>query len=608
MVSLCQIGPIALWSSAKGGMMRRRLAAILAADMVGYSRLMSADEEGTIMRQNHVRSTIIDPAIAGNDGRIVKTTGDGLLVEFGSAVDAVRCAVSVQHAIAAAEAETDEESRIRYRIGINVGDIVADGDDVLGDGVNIAARLESLSEPGGISVSDIAFQSVRGKLDSAFTDLGPQPLKNIADPVRVWKWIDPRNQQTDGAMRDAKSIAGSKPSIAVLPFNNMSGDQEQEYFADGMAEDLITELSRMPWFYVVARNTSFTYKGAAVDIKAAGRELGVAYILEGSVRKSGNRVRITAQLIDTDTGNHVWADRYDREFVDVFDIQDEITRAIIGAISPEFISAEVKKSRHKEASQLDAWECVMRGRAHIWKFGRKDAEIARGLFEQAIEASPGGVMGLADLALVHYLDTFYRWSGSPQDSMKKMVETAKKAVAADENDPLALTILAWAHLFSYQWDEAIETIDLAVSISPNFAPAIGVRGAIYACTDEPEIAIAAFKDAITRSPRDAFLPFWLMGVFWAFHTIEDYETAAHYARQSVRIAPDNPTFNRQLAVAYGMLGQDDRCREAVATYLRVEPGATAQDALNIPATNKEALHRFVDTLKTIGVPEAASQK
>lgn len=587
--------------------MQRRLAAILAADMVGYSRLMSADEEGTITRQNHFRSAIIDPLIADNGGRIVKTTGDGLLVEFASAVDAVRCAVAAQKAITAAEADGDEATRIRYRMGINVGDVVADGDDILGDGVNIAARLEGLAEPGGISVSDFAFQSVRGKLDFAFRDFGPQRLKNINDPVRVWNWVETNNLAAGGAPDDASGKVGKKPSIAVLPFNNMSGDQEQEYFADGMSEDLITELSRMPWFYVVARNTSFTYKGSAVDIKAAGRDLGVAYILEGSVRKSGNRLRITAQLIDTATGNHVWADRYDREIVDVFDIQDEITRAIIGAISPEFITAEVKRSRHKEASQLDSWECVMRGRTHIWKFGRRDAEIARGLFEQAIEASPGGVMGLADLALVHYLDTFYRWSASPQDSMKKMVETAKKAVAADENDPLALTILAWAHLFSYQWDDAIETIDRAVSISPNFAPAIGVRGCIYACADEPETAIAAFKDALARSPRDAFLPFWYMGVFWAYHTVGDYETAAHHARQSVRIAPENPTFNRQLAVAYGMLGQEEKCREAVATYLRVEPGATAEDALNIPARNKETLDRFVDTLKKIGVPEASQQ-
>ncbi len=586
--------------------MQRRLAAILAADMVGYSRLMGADEEGTIGRQHHIRQTVIDPGLKDNGGRMVKTTGDGLLVEFASAVDAVRFAIAMQEAIALMEAAGDQDTRIRYRVGINVGDIVADGDDILGDGVNISARLEGLAEPGGLCISDTVHQSVKGKLDVPFNDLGPQTLKNIEAPVRAWKWhvFDPQSVKSDDTANSDTPLAGTKPSIAVLPFNNMSGDREQDYFADGMSEDLITELSRMPWFYVTARNTSFTFRDTAVDIKAAGAAMGVAYILEGSVRKSGNRLRINAQLIDTATANHVWADRYDREIVDVFDIQDEITRAIIAAISPEFISAEFRKSRHKDPSQLDAWECVMQGRAHIWKFGKKDAEIARQLFEQAIRASPGGVMGLADLALVHFLDTFYRWSDSPGQSMKLMMTTAEKAVAADENDPLALTILAWAYLFSYQWDEAIETIDRAIALSPNFVPAMGVRGAIYACNDEPDIAIPAIIDAIRRSPRDGFLPFWYMGIFWAFHTIQDYQAALVHCRQSVRIAPNNPTFIRQLAVVYGMLGEDDKCRQSVADYLRLVPTATVSDAANIPSRNPQSLARFLQILQKIGVPEA----
>ncbi len=584
--------------------MQRKLVAILAADMVGYSRLMGVDEEGTIARQHIYRETVLDPGIEANDGRIVKTTGDGLLVEFSSAVSALKFAVTAQEKIASAEQDSHPDKKIRYRIGVNVGDIVVDGDDILGDGVNVAARLESISEPGGICISDFVYQSIKGKLNLNFADQGPQNLKNIDEPVKVWKWV------SDKVAEDKKapiSLEETKPSIAVLPFDNMSGDVEQEYFADGIAEDLITELSRMPWFYVLARNTSFTYKGRAVNIKTVGQELGVSYILEGSVRKSGARIRVTAQLIDTATGNHVWADRFDRELLDIFDIQDEITRAIVGAISPEFMSAEVKKSRHKDPSQLNAWECVMRGRAHVWKFGRQDNEVARILFERAIDVSPGGVMGLADLSLVHFLDAFYSWSPSQDVSMTLMLQTAEKAVNADENDPLALTILAWAQMFSLKWDKAIETIDRALEISPNFASAIGIRGSILATSGEPDIAILVINDALARSPRDAFLPFWLMCLFWAYHSLQDYEAGLECAKQSVRIAPDNPTFIRQLAVAHWMLGNKEQCADAVATYLEILPNALADDVRNIPAHNHETIERYVEIMKEMGVPTKSEE-
>jgi adenylate cyclase len=391
--------------------MQRRLAAIMAADMVGYSRLMNADEEGTIDRQKLFRKTLIDPQIAEKSGRIVNTSGDGMLVEFASVVDAVNCAVTIQKELSDQEGNIPAEKRIRYRIGINSGDVVVDGDDILGDGVNIAARLEALAEPGGICISDHAYQGARGKLDLEFEDMGPQQVKNISDPVRAWRWRNGLAANapalTDGA-RTAPELP-DKPSIAVLPFNNMSGDAEQEYFADGMAEDIITELSRMPWFFVIARNSSFAYKGRSVDVKHVGIELGVAYVLEGSVRKAGNRLRINAQLIDARTGNHVWAERYDREITDIFDIQDEINQAIVSAVAPEFVSAEVRRSQRKNPADLDAWECVMRGRAHLWKMGRADSDEARALFKRAIELSAGR-LGLSDLALVHFLDA----AGIPQ--------------------------------------------------------------------------------------------------------------------------------------------------------------------------------------------------
>lgn len=573
--------------------------------MVGYSRLMGADEEGTISRQRTYRSELIDPEIARHGGRIVKTMGDGLLVEFPSVVDAVRCAIIVQDSLATRESAMPEDRRIRYRVGINVGDIVIDGEDILGDGVNVAARLEGIAQPGGICVSDIAYRNVRGKIDADFVDMGEQIVKNIAEPLRVWRRAARRDEVTDtpAPMRAAASGEADKPSIAVLPFTNMSGEPEQEYFADGMAEDIITELSRMPWFLVIARNTTFTYKRQAVDVKQVGRDLGVAYVLEGSVRKAGNRLRINAQLIDTTSGSHVWADRYDREISDIFAIQDEITRAIVSAVTPEFVSAEVRRTRQKDPAMLSAWECVMRGRALVWKLGRDDAIAARKLFEQAIALSPASGLGVSDLAVVHHLDAFYGWSSSPNQSLKEMVQTAEKAVAVDDKDPMALTVLAWAYIFAMNWDLALTTIDQAIALSPNFAPAIGIRGAILACADEPDLAITIVEEAIRLSPRDGFMPAWLMGLFWAYHTLQDYQQAAAVALRAVRVAPQNPTFRRQLTVAYWMLGRQEDAREALAEYLKLAPQGRIADVARIPSRNPLHRDRFLEALRQIGLPE-----
>ena len=579
--------------------MERRLAAVLAADMVGFSRLIGVDEEGTLRRQKHYRENLVDPEIAARGGRIVKSMGDGLLVEFPSVVDAVKAAIAVQSALTEREAEVPEDKRIRYRIGINLGDIVIDGEDILGDGVNIAARLESLAEPGGICLSDHAYRLADGRLDTPFEDMGEQRVKNIAAPLRVWRWSA---AAPAGAKAAAQELA-SKPTVAVLPFDNMSGDPEQDHFADGMAEDIITELARMPWFYVLARNTTFTYKGRAVDIKQAGRELGAAYVLEGSVRKAGNRLRITAQLIDTASGAHAWADRFDREITDIFDIQDEITRAIVGAVTPEFVSAEVRKTRRKDPAQLNAWECVMRGRAHIWKMSREDADEAKRLFEQAIALAPGSGLGASDLALVYLYDGFYGWSGDRQAAFAKMLEVAREASEVDESDPLALTILAAAQLFALDWDGALESADRALAISPHFAAAVGMRGSILACADEPDLAIKTIRVAERLSPQDGFLPFWCMTIYWAYHTLQDYEEAAAAARRGCRIAPGNPSLRRQLAVALHMLGDEEGSREAIDAYRKVMPNARVEDARYIPSKNQMHLERFLDALRELGLPE-----
>ena len=344
------------------GRTQRRLAAIVAADVVGYSRLMGMDEAGTLAALRQHRAELIDPAIAEFGGRIVKTMGDGLLLEFPSVVDAVQCALQVQNAMAARNENIAEDRRIVFRIGINLGDIIIDGDDIHGDGINIAARLEGLAEPGGICISRRVHEDVQDRLADEFADGGKQTLKNIARPVQVWRWSSSGTQQTIQEETEAQPLP-DKPSIAVLPFDNMSGDGEQEYFADGITEDIITELSRFREFLVIARNSTFVYKGAAMDLTAVARELNARYIVEGSVRKAGNRVRVTAQLIEGTTNTHLWADRFDGDLTDIFALQDEITAAIVRAVAPRFVQAEVERSAKLSETQLSSWDSLLRARA-----------------------------------------------------------------------------------------------------------------------------------------------------------------------------------------------------------------------------------------------------
>jgi TolB-like protein len=362
-----------------GKRVERRLMAILAADVAGYSRLVSADEEGTLAQWKAHCRDLIDPKIKEHSGRIVRVTGDGLLVEFASVIAAVRCAVEVQRAMVERNTDVPQEKRIEFRMGINVGDIIIDGTDMWGDGVNVAARLEALSEPGGICVSGRVQEDVHGRLDIAFEDIGERQLKNIARPVRVYR------VRLNGIAKEPAPALPNKPSIAVLPFNNMSGDPEQEYFADGVVEEIITALSRMRWLFVIARNSSFTYKGRAVDVKQVGRELGVRYVLEGSVRKAANRVRITAQLIVAVTGAHLWADRFEGALDDIFDLQDQVTASVVGAIAPKLEQAEVERAKHKPTESLDAYDYFLRGVASLHLWTREGNTEALRLFNRAIE-------------------------------------------------------------------------------------------------------------------------------------------------------------------------------------------------------------------------------
>ena len=583
----------------------RRLLAILAADVAGYSRLIGADEEGTLNRLRSIRAEIIDPKVIEHRGRIVKTTGDGLLVEFTSVVDALRCATEIQKVMAEGNAAAPPTSRIEFRIGINVGDIVVENDDIFGDGVNVAARLEGLAEPGGICVSARVQEDAVGRLDLTFDDLGEQSLKNIARSVRVYRvrLTTAENTPKVTPTESGPALAlPDKPSIAVLPFANMSGDPEQEYFADGMVEEIITALSRIRWLFVIARNSSFTYKGQAVDVKQVGRELGVRYVLEGSVRKAGNRVRITGQLIDATVGNHVWAERYDRELADIFAVQDEITERVVGTIEPELYAAEHLRSQRKPPESLDAWECVIRALSCIAQSSLAGYNEAEALCRRAITDSPnyGQAHSLLSWLLLRRTD----WSGDVTTFFAEAEGEARSALAIDERDP-------WAHLThglvlyrQRRHDEAERSYRRALELNPNFALAHAVLGLPLAYRGAHRDAIESAERAMRLSPNDPLID------RQATHTMAFAEfAAAHYAdcvtwaRKTIERHPGHlPPYSVLIAGA-ALLGDAVGAAEAMRSLLRLRPDFSLTWAgKNVPLTG-DILERFLDGLRRAGVPE-----
>jgi adenylate cyclase len=421
----------------------------LAADVAGYSRLIGADEEGTLAQLKAFRKTLVDPTIAKHRGRIVKTTGDGMLVEFASAVDAARCAVEVQRGMADENAEISQAKRIEFRIGIHLGDVILDDDDIFGDGVNIAARLESIAVPGGISISRAVHDQVRDRINVCFDDKGEIALKNIARPVQVFAISGAKESKTTVSPESKPALAlPDKPSIAVLPFTNLSGDPEQDYFADGMVEDIITALSHFKALFVIARNSSFTYKGRAVDVKQVGRELGVRYVLEGSVRKAANRVRITGQLVDTATGAHLWAERFDGGLSDIFDLQDQVTESVVGAIAPAVEKAEIERAKRKPTESLDAYALYLRGLAKVYQFGNRQAnDEAVRLFNSAIELDPDFAAAYGRAALCYVIAKNSGWFSDTANEIAEVQRLAQRAVELGKDDAIALAASGWALAF-----------------------------------------------------------------------------------------------------------------------------------------------------------------
>ena len=541
----------------------RRLTAILAADVAGYSRLMGADEEATLERLKALRRELLDPKIAEHHGRIVKTTGDGLLVEFASVVDAVRCAVEVQQAMPERDTGVGADKRIELRIGINLGDVIVEGDDIYGDGVNIAARIEALADAGGVFVSNTVHDHVRDRLPFVFEDLGEQQVKNIARPVRVYR-------VRDAAPKSPSAQAlplPDKPSIAVLPFANMSGDPEQEYFVDGMVEEIITALSRIRWLFVIARNSTFTYKGRAVDVKQVGRELGVRYVLEGSVRKAGTQVRITGQLIDALTGTHLWADRFDGSLENVFDLQDRIAVSVAGVIEPALQAAEMRRSAVRPTIDLTAYDLYLRALASFFPITKERIFAALGLLEQAIAIDRHYGPALSWAATCHVRLVREGWAEEPETSRRKASDLARQALQVAENDPGILANSALVLARGEDIGAMIGLVDRALALNPSFARGWYVSGFLRLWAGQPDLAIAHSETALRLSPRERVgVPLEVIGT--ACFVKRQFDEAASKLLLAIQDNPGATASYRLLAACYAHMGRLDEAR-AIVARLRV---------------------------------------
>jgi adenylate cyclase len=583
--------------------LRRRLAAILSADVVGYSRLMGLDETGTLSRLNALRRELIDPAIAAHSGRIVKLMGDGALVEFASAVDAVTCAMEIQRQLRDHDAGGSETDPIRFRIGINVGDIIIEGDDILGDGVNIAARIEAIAEPGGISISEDAWRQVQGKVAANFVDAGEQSLKNIARPVRVYRLdLAPKSATASDQSRPMPAQS-DKPSIAVLAFNNMSGDPEQEYFSDGICEDIITDLSKLSELHVIARNSSFTYKGKPVDVKQVGRELGVRYVLEGSVRKAGNRVRVTGQLIDAASGAHIWAERFDRDLTDIFAVQDELTQEIIAALKIKLSAPEKARVASGGTKNVDAHDFFLRGRELVIG-NKRDREMfaqANVYLRGAIKLDPNYAGPYAALAWAYIMDYQNRWSDSPETSLDQAERLIDKAIAKDDNDPFVHYVAALLGLWKKDYERWAHEADRALSLNPNYGHAHLARGLVHVYSGEPVKGIPYIERAIRLDPAQQQYRHFL-GT--AYLVAGNYEAAAAILKERVAITPTTDLSRALLASALGHLGRAEEARQIWRELKEINPQYSYADHFSrLPFRNPADADKFTDGLRKAGLAE-----
>ena len=622
----------------------RRLAAILSADVVGYSRLMGADEPGTLERLKAHRRELIEPKIAAHHGRTVKLMGDGALVQFGSVVDAVQCAAEIQREMTLRNADVPEERRIEFRVGINLGDVIVEGDDIYGDGVNVAARLEALAEPGGICISDVVYRSVQGKVDLGFDDLGEQRVKNIAEPVRAYRvrvgpdgadvtakprrptrrwwatglaaalvlllgagvagWrldLGPALQERAFAKEVALPLP-DKPSIAVLPFNNLSADPAQDYFSDGITESVITDLSQVSGLFVIARNTAFTYKGRPVNVPEIGRDRGVRYVLEGSVQRAADRVRITAQLIDAATGFHVWADRYDRELEDVFALQDEVTGRIVSALEVELTEGERDSLQQRYTDSVEAYDLFLRGLENYWQFSSSSTAQARAFFEQAIALDPDFALAYANLAMT-YSGLGGNLTAIDDAALQgRAFALARRAVELDDSLPQVHLILANVYQQRREHARAIESVERAIALDPNYADAYASRADILNTMGEPVAAVESLEQAVRLNPRFSFAYLNVKGE--ANFLLGRYQEAIEAFQEALERNPNNPSARLFLAGSYAEVGQMADAEWQVAEVLVADPGMSlGRVRTMLPYENPADLERLLENLRRAGLPE-----
>ncbi|WP_247446025.1 adenylate/guanylate cyclase domain-containing protein [Bradyrhizobium sp. 197] len=578
----------------------RRLTAIFAADVAGYSRLTGRDEEGTHVRLREHLRVLIDPTIAAYRGHIVKNTGDGLLAEFNSVVDAMRCAVDVQRGMAERNSDVPANNRIEFRIGINVGDVIQDNGDIFGDGVNVAARLEAIAEPGGICVSDDAHRQLRDKLDVVFDDAGEQNLKNIGRPVRVFRVRDlaAANLRPTLALPD-------KPSIAVLSFQNLSADPEQEYFADGVVEDITMALSALRWLFVIARNSSFTYKGRHVDVKQVGRELGVRYVLEGSVRKAGNRIRIAGQLIDAENGAHLWTDRFEGALEDMFDLQDHVTASVISAIAPKLQVEEIRRANRKPTNNLTAYDYYLRGLVKLRRTTMEANREALALFCRAIELDRGLACAYGMAAWCYVQRKARGWMIEPEQESAETTRLARKAVHLGGDDPVALSRGGYALAFvAQEFDDAAALMDRGLAVSPNLAEAWTLSAWLRVWRGESDLALEHVARAMRLSPLDPSMYGMQGAMAYAHFLASRCDVASLCAEQAMR---DNPKFLLTIcisAASKALAGQLEPAQKAIARALELNPDLRASTLRDLaPFRRAEDFAMFAKGLRKAGLPE-----
>jgi adenylate cyclase len=582
---------------------------VVAADVAGYSRLIGREEERTVAQLKALRKTLVDPAVASHHGRIVKNTGDGMLAEFASAVDAARCAIFIQQEMAGRNASVAAELRIEFRIGIHVGDIIIDDDDIFGDGVNIAARLEGIAEPGGICISDDAHRQIRGKVDSSFDDIGEQNLKNISEPMRAWCIRLPGEAApavrtgSSPAQRSKVLALPDKPSIAVLPFDNMSAEAGQEYLADGIVEAITATLSRIRSFFVIARNSAFAYKGRAANVRDIGKELGVAYLLEGSVQKAGNRLRIIVQLVETEAGAHVWSSRFDGGIDEFFDLEDRITEQVAGALQPSIRIAEIERSQRKRPQDLGCYDYTMRAMPHVWALEKQRSSQALGLLERALQIDPEYPLALSLAAWCHAQRGVYNWTDDVAGEQAMARSLAERAANLSSEDPIVLAVLGAVQTFVRNYGTARVLLERALALDPNNAWAWSRLGWIENYADQPRKAIGNFERALRLSPVDPMNFNNYAGIGSAHEVVQEYDKAAAFYRRALEEQPNATWIYRNLTSSLSGSGRIDEARQAFAEMMRYYPDLTVSKFRQAMVFSAATLDVMVANLRKMGLPD-----